>query len=187
MNKFISITLTASAFIFLAGCEDFESADQADKKNVTQQQKQYAIGQPVPQFDWSLERGLVIQLYEARNKEVATHTVWRSNTGKIEGDCPSVGFGLPYDTSLTNPLKSEYHSNGGTVTIEQPEPNGIFASKNSNATWVMCVIKQGDLVSTVPVYIESKVTVYPMTVNVSYDTDRVTFGTSKPSVTIINK
>lgn len=179
--------LTVAAFCLVAltaaECESENTADVKDKKAVNAQQEQYAIGQPVPRFDWSLERDLVVQLYRARNEEVATHTVWRSNMGMIEGDCQSIGFGLPYDTSLTNPLRTVRVYQGGAV-IEQPEPNGIFASKNSMATWVMCVVQDGELVSTAPIYIESKVTVYPMPVNVDYDRNRVTFGDEAPSVTI---
>lgn len=180
-----NILLMVALAFSISACGVLENADDKDSANVEKQQGQYAIVQPVPQFDWSLERDLTIQLYQARNAQVATHSVWRSDMGMVEGDCPSIGFGLPYDTSLTNPLKGIWVSaNGGTATIEQPEPNGIFASKNSNATWVMCVVQTGDLVNTVPVYIESRVTVYPMTVSVDYSSNRVTFGNSKPSVTI---
>ena len=42
----------------------------------------------------------------------------------------------------------------------------------------------GERASTVPVYIESKVTVYPMPVDVDYATNRVVFGKGKASVTI---
>lgn len=175
----------AAASLLLAGCPDDDQEDR-DRKAVNDQQRQYAAAQPVPKFDWSLERDLVIQLYRARNTEVATHTVWRSNYGLVEGDCKSVGFGIPYDTSLTNPIKRdcEWHD---CPTVEQAEPNGIFASKNSAATWVMCVIEEGGRSTTVPVYIESKVTVYPFPVVVDYDSNRVTRGQGTPSVTIAGR
>ena len=164
----------------VAGCVNEQ--DRKDRETASAQQKQYGKGQPVPKFDWSLERDLVIQLYRARNEEVATHTVWRSDYGLVEGDCASVGFGIPYDTSLTNPVK--IYGTGGAV-VEQAEPNGLFASKNSAATWAMCVVQEGDLVSTVPVYIESKVTVYPFPVTVDYEKHRVSRATGGvPSVTI---
>ena len=176
MKKIIFLILT---ILILTGCLD---QDDKDRQTAREQQSVYAIGQAVPQFDWSLERDLVIQLYLARNEKVATHTVWRSDYGLVEGDCQSVGFGIPYDTSLTNPLK-RVGSAGGV--IEQSEPNGIFASKNSAATWVMCVVQTGDHVTTTPVYIESKVTVYPYTVNVDYAGNRVTRKAgSDPSVVI---
>ena len=49
--------------------------------------------------------------------------------------------------------------------------NGIFASKNTAATWVMCLGKGG---TVEPVYVETKVTVYPGPVKVDYETNRVT-------------
>lgn len=145
--------------------------EQIDRAAVERQQKQYAAHQPVPGFDWSLERHLVIQLYNIRNMKAATHSVWRSEYGSVEGDCPSMGFGIPYDTSLTNPLMATGSRSYALTSIEQAEPNGIFASKNTNATWVMCV---NDIGVIEPVYVETKVAVYPYLVNVDYKTNRVT-------------
>ena len=176
MKKFmVAIVMMIPFLMGNSGCgiEDSESAKE--QQSVERQQSQYAKGQPVPAFDWSLERHLMIELYKLRNKKVATHAVWRSDYGIVEGDCPSLGYGLPYDTSLTNPLMTtdedqDGYSNNGLVTVEQPEPNGIFASKNTSATWVMCV---GDAGTIEPVYVESKVTIYPGPIDVSYDTNRV--------------
>lgn len=165
------IGIFAVLMFLVIGCE--QNADEADRVKVEAQQSQYAKAQPIPQFDFSLERGVVIQLYSARNKKVATHTVWRSNTGMVEGDCPSIGYPIPYDTSLTNPLKRDFHSTRGSVVLEQPEPNGVFASKNSIATWVRCIVSQGETFEEVPIYIESKVTTYPFPVIVNYDKNRV--------------
>jgi len=114
-----------------------------------------------------------------RNQKVSTHAVWRGLTSVIEGDCPSMGFTLPYDTSLTNPLKLAYNYRDSAV-IEQAEPNGIFLSKNSNATWVFCI---NDIGSIDPVLVETNVTTYPYAVHVDYDTNRVTKA-GKSSVTI---
>ena len=74
------------AAIFLTGCSQ-ESQESKDSAITDRQQSQYAIGQPIPTFDWSLERHLLIELYNARNMRAATHSVWRSITGVIEGDC----------------------------------------------------------------------------------------------------
>jgi len=173
MKKFMLMILIFSLF----GC--IEDPRREESRIVKEQQKQLLIAQPVPKYDWSLERHLVIQLYNIRNKKVATHSVWRSDYGIIEGDCPSMGFGIPYDTSLTNPL--QYVVNGGVV--EQPEPNGLFSSKNTTATWVMCVDESGQIN---PVYVESKVTVYPYPVKVDYENNRV-YRDGKPSVKITTK
>lgn len=166
-----------SLFVFV-GC--FEPTQETkDARAVNEQQSQYAASQPVPAFNWSLERHLVTQLYQIRNQRAATHSVWRSDRGMIEGDCASIGFGIPYDTSLTNPLKTASDWKESSV-IEQAEPNGIFASKNTSATWVMCA-GAGGLIE--PVYIETKVTVYPYPVKVDYANNRV-HKAGKSSVTL---
>lgn len=144
------------------------SQNTKDRRVVEQQQEQYGISQPIPVYDFSVERDLVIKLYNLRNEKVATHSVWRSDYGTIEGDCPSIGFGIPYDTSLTNPWTPYYYSSG-SVAVGQPEPNGIFASTNTAATWVMCVSPAG-LIE--PHYIEARVTVYPYPVEIDYSVDR---------------
>lgn len=179
MYKLILSILT---IISLTACGESSQSSKV-AKGVEQQQAQYAITQPVPRFDYSLERDLLIQLYNIRNMKALTHAVWRSDRGLIEGDCPSIGFGIPYDISLTNPLKLNSRSSGGVIvfgTIEQPEPNGIFASKNTAATWVMCAGQVGQIE---PIYIETKVTVYPYPVKVDYGKNRVT-KVGKATVTI---
>lgn len=169
-----SVLVIALISMFMLGC----GQEQKDRRSVDKQQRQFAIGQPVPLFDWSLERHLIIELYKVRNTNVATHSVWRSDYGLIEDDCPSMGYGLPYDTSLTNPLRVS-----SNTTIEQAEPNGIFASKNTTATWVMCVGPTGEIE---PVSVESKVTGYPYPVNVDYEKNRVKRA-GKATVTIPKK
>lgn len=169
--------------IGLVGCfEPNTSQTTKDRRSVERQQSQYSKAQPVPAYDWSLERDLVIQLYNIRNMKALTHSVWRSDRGLIEGDCPSIGFGIPYDTSLTNPLKGIHvASQGGVTAVEQAEPNGIFASKNTSATWVMCA---GDKGIIEPVYVETKVTVYPYPVVANYNTNQVKkAGTASVTIT----
>lgn len=163
--------LVALGLLGLAACKtDASGSNHADTAAVERQQAQYQKGQPIPAFDWSLERDLLIQLYQIRNSEIATHSVWRSDFGTVEGDCPSMGYGLPYDTSLTNPWVGLEVSTFGqgtnpAVSVGQPEPNGVFASTNTSATWVFCVGASGALE---PMYVESKVTVYPGSVDVDY-------------------
>ncbi len=160
------------------------SAERADARAVNEQQELYQKTQPLPKFDYSLERDAATQLYQARNQKVTTWTVWRSDMGTIEGDCPSVGYPIPYDTSLTNPLKHMYRSSGGAV-VEQAEPNGLFSSKNSVATWVRCLYTVNGEDVEAPVYVESKVTAFPFPLVVNYETGRVQpVADAEPSVTI---
>ena len=185
-------TVLALILTLAAACvpEEKPISNTLDNAAVEAQQRQYNASQPIPTFDWSLERDVVAQLYYARNEEVVTYSVWRSDTGIIEGDCPSIGYPIPYDTSFTNPWvatdidsEGEEHTyqGGALVAISQPEPNGLFASQNSIATWVRCVTPDG---KQAPIYVESKVTAYPFPVDVDYDRNRVTMGDASPSVTI---
>ena len=172
MKKILLFVLSVALF---TGCE-FEkpSQTQKDRKAVERQQSQYAKAQPVPAYNWSLERDLLVKLYNLRNAKVTTYSVWRSQMGTIEGSCTSMGYGLPYDTSLTNPLKAEWrHYSGGSydsAVVSQPEPNGIFASTNTSATWVMCIDKSGAIE---PHYVEATVNVYPYQMDVDYKSNRV--------------
>lgn len=176
MKNVIKLCVVLFAMLFLFGCYEQSSTDK-ESQIVERQLSQYSIGQPVTAFDWSFERDLLDKLYQLRNEKVATHTVWRSDYGMIEGDSPSIGYGIPYDSSLTNPLQlgtkvikmAGRHLLEGV--IEQQEPNGIYASKNTTATWVMSIDK--DTGQIMPLYIESKVTVYPYPVEVDYETNRV--------------
>ncbi len=177
MKKILTLIAVALIAVSLTACQDTQ--DKRDTKIANKQQETFAVGQPIPTYDWSLERHLLIQLYNLRNKQVSTHAVWRGMTSVIEGDCTSMGFPIPYDTSLTNPLKRATDHVGASV-VNQAEPNGIFLSTNSEATWVMCINEIG---SIDPILVETKVSTYPYGVHVDYDTNRVTKD-GKSAVTI---
>jgi hypothetical protein len=171
MKRFPIVLVLFLLTLPLMGSQCETGQEDKDRAVVQQQQEQYAIGQPIPTFNWSLERDLLIQLYNLRNDRVSTYSVWRSDYGMVEGDCASLGYGLPYDTSLTNPMMATGVSSRSLTSIGQAEPNGVFASTNTAATWVMCVDVGGTIA---PVYIESHVTVYPWPMSVDYETNRVT-------------
>lgn len=191
MKRITILTAAVVSTALLAGClpeGDRQQSNVKDTQAVERQQAQYQVAQPIPAFDYSLERDLLIQLYQIRNAEVATHTVWRSDYGLIEGDCPSIGFPLPYDTSLTNPLVGQevnvYGTPHAAVAVGQPEPNGVFASVNTSASWVFCVDPSSG--APAPIYVESKATGYPMRVTVDYDTNRVVMS-GDPTVTMTTR
>jgi len=153
------------------GCAD-NSQRASEKAVVDRQQSIYLTAQPVPTFDYSLERDRVTGLYRARMNAAQTWSVWRSTTGVVEGDCPSSGYPLPYGVQLTSPEVIAWSSSqGGAGIVPQAEPNGLFTNGvTSTATWVFCVTDG----AITPVYVESVVTVYPYPVEVDPQTGRVT-------------
>jgi len=153
----------------LVGCEDRQ--DRADKLAVNRQQEQYRKNQPVPFYDWSLELDAYKQIYDARVQDIVrTWTVWRSDYGLILGDCASMGYPIPYDVQMTNPLKKIRSHDS---VIEQPEPSGLYSSKNTVATWVREVLEIGGKTIVTPIYIEDKVTCYAYPIKVDYEKNRV--------------
>ena len=180
---FSTICMFAVMFILMSNSSCENSSVQNDKEIVNKQMDIYQKSQPTPLYDYSLERDLVIQLYNARQAQVRTWVVWRSDYGMIEGDAACIGFPIPYDVQLTNPLQRVYDG----AVVEQSEPNGLYSSKNTSATWIMQIIDvpgKGTMVT--PVYIESKVTCYPYPVDVDYEHNRVRPAkfSSAPSVSI---
>jgi hypothetical protein len=150
--------VVVALMLMAADCGD--SANRRDNKTVEEQQLVYTSRQPVPRFDFSQDRDTMIQIYRLRNEVRPTFTVVRAaGTGTIEFECPSRGYAIPADTQLTNPLGPQY--NNSSIVVEQPEPNGLYSSKNTDGTWVLCVRDDG---SVNPVYTESKVTTFPFRV-----------------------
>jgi len=150
--------------VFIAGCSN-NSSESRDAKIVAKQQTIYQNVQPVHIYDYSIPRDIYQQIYDVTTtKIVATYSVIESITGVTRYECPSVGYAIPADMSLTNPLQGTYNVNGPgadefTAVIEQAEPNGLFSSKNTDGTWVLCVaLKTGEVY---PVYSEHKVMTFP--------------------------
>ena len=183
--RLISFLMVFVFCVTLTGCSGCESSQQKDRKLVDKQQEQYAVSQPIPYFEWSLERDFMIQLQKKRNESVRTWSVWRSHSGVIEGHTESIGFPLPYDVQLTNPLGREGTSS--TIVVEQPEPNGLFGSKTTSATWIRAVVTHNGKTSEVPIYIEAEVTCYPYPIVVDYEKNRVTRAEAGDPTVILDK
>lgn len=159
-DVFIVIILLSMLMFAITGCD--KSSDTKDRSVVDSQQDQYGKTQPIPMYDYSIPRDIVIQIYnivtqEARN----TYTVIETMSGVVKFHGPSIGYGIPADVQLTNPLKPAYKGSYESGIIEQAEPNGLYSSKNTDGTWVLFVDDNGDVT---PIYTEHKVTTYPFAV-----------------------
>jgi hypothetical protein len=153
------ILVLAGLIAALTACGAQSISD--DQHTVDKQQQQYAKVQPVPFYDWSQDRAALIQIYTAKNEQRQTYAVITAQgTGAAIFSCPAIGYPLPADTQLTNGL--QWIGSGGAV-VEQAEPNGLYSSKNTDATYVLCLRDDGKIV---PVYTEQKVTLFPFPVKV---------------------
>jgi len=156
------IIITLFMVMILCGGIFAEGSSEAiDTKTVQTQQNIYNKVLPVPLYDYSIPRDVLIQIYDVvTTKAYTTYTIITSMTGETFYEGNSIGYALPVDTSLTNPLKSDYYSSG-SVTLEQAEPNGLYSSKNTDGTWVLFLQEDGTIA---PVYTELKVSTFPYSV-----------------------
>ncbi|MFA4942998.1 MAG: hypothetical protein WC564_05175 [Patescibacteria group bacterium] len=178
---FFSFIVFIVVTIIFSGCG--ENSEEKDSKIVQKQQAHYAKVQPLPFYDYSIPRDILIQIYNVVTQDARnTYTVVETITGVTKFQGPSLGYGIPVDVSLTNPLQPAYDRtyNDGEI-IEQSEPNGLFSSKNTDATWVLFLDDDGNLV---PVYTEHKVMTFPFVVKKTEDGEWVRAGKEKASVTI---
>lgn len=135
------------------------SADrqQAQQQAALAQESNSQVG--VPGVTKFTEKRLMRQLYELRDKNVATFTYLPDLQGRLWHVCDSIGYGLPYGTQFTNPqyvgfARQEY----GVATLPQPEPNGLFMPPTAEGTWIVCTNAKGDIN---PMYVEPRVIVSP--------------------------
>lgn len=174
LTSCILVILLALLTMGSGTCNQEEPQDRADRLAVSAQQEQYRQNQPVRRYNFSNELDIYQQIYDIRVEgSTNTWTVIRSNTGKILDHFATLGFPLPYDVQLTNPLKVVDLEQAG-VAIEQPEPNGLYSSKNTAATWVLITRMVNDRVVVTPFYTEDRVSCYTYPIDVDYVNNRVT-------------
>jgi hypothetical protein len=153
MKKLLFIPL----LLMVAGCST-RTGTSKEASAVASQQKIYVDSQPIPFFDWSLERNLLIETYKARNNAVVTYSYVRNFDGQIVFSCKSIGFPIASNTQLTSPesLQKIVDEDGmrHDLTLPQAEPNGTFSSPSTAGTYVFCLNDDG---SVSPSYFEANV------------------------------
>lgn len=155
MKKLYFIIVLLVFVFFVAACGDWDTGVDKEEKQTDKQLETYVKSQPIPFFEWSLERHLMKELYTARNDAVSTFSVVVGYNGIMIFSCPSIGFPVPGGTQLTNPLQSE-GSNGAVIGLM--EPNGLYSPDTSAGTYVMCVNRDG---TVSPIYVEQYVMAFP--------------------------
>lgn len=166
-KKIVPMLLVLCAAPFLMGSGCMSNSETKDRDAVSKQQEIYQKVQPVHIYDYSIPRDIYQQIYDVTTtKTVATYTIIESVTGVTRYHCPSIGYALPADIQLTNPLQAMTEFTNDPV-VEQAEPNGLFSSKNTDGTWVLCVeLRNGEVY---PVYTEHKVSTFPFIVEKDKD------------------
>lgn len=107
------------------------------------------------------ERQQLKEIYELRDdpKLICYWYTKNEMNGKwiYQGEC--IGYGIPYTTSMTasESLQKIQTSVGAEWEIVPlAEPNGLYASPSTSATWILTTDKEGNIT---PTYVESEITV----------------------------
>ena len=108
------------------------------------------------------EKRMFKDILELRDQMKPTYTYIIDMNGKPHKICDSLGYGLPYATQYTNPMRVSGGGSAGYVAIPQADPNGLYSPSSADGTWVMCLNPKTKKAE--PQYIEPRIitTTYPL-------------------------
>lgn len=168
MKKMIYVFGMVAGMMLLmsnSGCESKPNSNDAlaYKQEKLMQEANAQTGMPaIKNFQ---ERKLMKMILELRDQEnlICYAYIVPEMTGKpvFLGKC--IGYGLPYATQYTNPMKTESSHQGGYEILPQADPNGLFMPSSADGTWIMMIDPNTN--EPRPVYIEPKVLVSPFKLN----------------------
>lgn len=160
MKKTTSLIILVVFLLGSCGTPREKSADaelQAKTEN-SMKEANRQVGMPgIVNFQ---EKKLMKQIYELRDQEnLICYAYYLDLYGNRHflGKC--IGYGLPYSTQFSNPLKTVRKSHNGWIEqLPQPEPNGLFMPDGLSATWLLLLDSAG---TPHPVYVEPSIIVSP--------------------------
>lgn len=169
---FAVVMILVLAVMCLAGCGQRETAS-SEENNYTQtlmEQSATIVGYPeVTNF---FEKSQLKEIYELRDDPNLICYWYTKNdmSGKwiYQGEC--VGYGIPYTTQFTQPEtmqraalpalsatgKDKSWNDYFTEILPQADPNGLYSSPSTSATWILKTDTEGNIT---PTYVESEITV----------------------------
>lgn len=166
MKKSFILMMVVISLITITGCGTTEKKSDAtinEKQEKLMSEADRQAGMPaIVNFT---ERKQMKTILELRDQVglICYAYLWNEFNGKLIYFGKCIGFGLPYATQYTNPLKYLDDPHGsyeaGSLVIPQSDPNGLFMPASAEATWLMMVNEDDNTVH--PVYVEPKVIVSP--------------------------
>ena len=155
-KMFAIMAIFAMMICMLVGCGETEE-NQYTKELMNQAYD--AVG--FPDVSNYFERAQLKEIYELRDDPNLICYWYTKNdmSGKwiYQGKC--IGYGIPYTTSMTaseSLQKIETTVGAEWEIVPLAEPNGLYASPSTSATWILSVNEDGDIT---PIYVESEITV----------------------------
>jgi len=135
--------------VTLCGCVSTSTDGQSSIVQEAQYQeelmKQATDEIGIPEITEFFEKKMAKEIFEKRDDSKLVCYAYGINLdGKYiyMGRC--YGYGLPYSTQYTNPEKMNTVDGGeysalNPYTLPQADPNGLYSSGNTSATWLMMI------------------------------------------------
>jgi hypothetical protein len=141
------------------GCESSDTKQRWEQEKLLQEGSAQSGMPAIKNFR---ERKILKQILELRDQDgLLTYTyLWNEINGKLVFLGESIGYGIPYATQYTNPVKDV----GPGGPINQADPNGLFSPAAAEGTWILLKNPNGGDVR--PVYVEPRVIVSPFPLKV---------------------
>lgn len=140
MSRITMIVSLVAALLLSVACEN-QSADRQQRQKTAAAAAEVQARLGMPGITNYTERRFMKMILELRDTEVATWSYYLDMHGKIHFLCQSIGYGLPYSTQYTNPMKRIFSNSAGT--IPQQDPNQLWSADSVAATWIICAGEEG--------------------------------------------
>ena len=149
-------------FVFaLAACDaPRETSTQIERKKQEELSLQAVQSVGMPAITNFAEKRMFKDILELRDRSVPTTTYLVGMNNQLTKLCDSVGYGLPYATQYTNPMRVGGDGTHGYVTLPQADPNGLYSPASAEGTWILCVDHKDGKAK--PIYVEPRVIVSPI-------------------------
>jgi len=158
MNKFLLVLPFVAA---LTACgPQTESSTQIERRKQEELSLQAVQSVGMPAITNFAEKRMFKDILELRDRSVPTTTYLVGMNNQLTKLCDSVGYGLPYATQYTNPMRVGGDGTHGYVTLPQADPNGLYSPASAEGTWVLCVDHKDGKAK--PIYVEPRVIVSPI-------------------------
>jgi len=154
------LALAAVATLLTACDAPHETSTQIERRKQEELSLQAVQSVGMPAITNFAEKRMFKDILELRDRSVPTTTYLVGMNNQLTKLCDSVGYGLPYATQYTNPMRVGGDGTHGYVTLPQADPNGLYSPASAEGTWILCVDHKDGKAK--PIYVEPRVIVSPI-------------------------
>ena len=154
------LLLVLPLIALLSACDERQNSRQIEAAKQEEMQLQAVQSVGMPAITNFAEKRMFKDILELRDKNTPTVTYLVGMNNQLTKVCDSIGFGLPYATQYTNPMRVGGDGTHGYVTLPQADPNGLYSPASAEGTWVLCVDHKDGKAK--PIYVEPRVIVSPI-------------------------